>query len=58
MKGLTSAVGNALNTYKSTAHIKKRVVLAASREAAERASIKDSTVEPEINTNIDAQDET
>ena len=58
MKGLASVIRNALNTYKSTAHIKKRVVLAASREAAERASIKDSTVEPEINTNIDAQDET
>ena len=57
MKGLASSVGNALNNYKSTVHIKKRYVLAVSRAAAERASIEDSTVEPEINTNSDAQDE-
>ena len=56
MKGLSSAVGNALKDYKSTAHIKKRDVLAASRAAAERASIEDSTAEPEINTNSDTQD--
>ena len=57
MKGLTSAVGNALNAYKSTVHNKKRDVLAESRAAAEQDIIKDSTVEPEINTNSDAQDE-
>ena len=56
MKGLTSAVGNALNNYKSTVHIKKRDVLSASRAAAKQTSIKDSMVEPEINTNRDAQD--
>ena len=56
MKGLASDVINTINDYKSTIHIKKRDVLAASRAAAERASIKDSTVEPDINTNSDAQD--
>ena len=54
MKGPASAIGNALNNYKLTVHIKTRDVLAASRAAAERASIKDSTVKPKINTNIDA----
>ena len=57
MKGLVSAVGNALNDYKLTAHIKKRDVLAASRAATEQASTEDRTFEPEINTNSDAQDE-
>ena len=57
MKGLASAVGNALNDYKSTIHIKKQDVLAASRAAAERSSIEDSTVKLEINTNSDEQDE-
>ena len=56
MKGLASAVGNTLNDYKSTVHIKKQDVLTALRAAAERASIEDSTVEPEINMNSDAQD--
>ena len=55
MKVLASAVGNTLNADKSTVHIKKRDVLAASRAAAKRASIKDITVEPEINTNSDEQ---
>ena len=45
-----------LNNYKSTVHIKKRDVLAASRAAAECASTDDSTVEPEIANNRDAQD--
>ena len=53
---MLSAIGNALNNYKLTVHIKKRDVLAVSRAAAERASIKDSTAEPDINTNSDAQD--
>ena len=57
IKGLTSDVGNALNDYKLTVHIKKRDVIAASREAAERASTDDSTVKQEINNNSDAQDE-
>ena len=57
MKGLASAVRNALNNYKLTFHIKKRDVISASRAAAERSNIKDSTVKPEINTNSDTQDE-
>ena len=57
MKVLVSAVINVLNAYKSTVHVKKRDVLAASRSAAEQASTEDSTVKPEINKNIDAQDE-
>ena len=57
MKGLASAVGNALNAYKSMVHIKKRDVITASRAAAERASIEDSTFKLDINTNSDAQDE-
>ena len=56
MKGLTSNISNALNHYKSTSHINKRDVLAASRAAAERASIDGSTVEPDIANNGDAQD--
>ena len=44
IKGMASAAGNALNNYKSMVHIKKREVLAASRAAAERDSIEDSTV--------------
>ena len=46
MKGLANDVCNALNNYKSTVHIKKRDVLAASRVDAERASTNNSTVEP------------
>ena len=57
MKGLAIDVGNTLNDYKSTVHIKKRDVLAASRAAAKRASTDDSTVEPEIDNNSNAQDE-
>ena len=56
MKGLASAVGNALNAYKSTVHIKKRDVLAASRAAVKQATIEDSTVELEVNTNSNAKD--
>ena len=56
MKGLTSNVSNALNKYKSTIHIKSRDILAASRAAAERASTNDSTVEPDIANNSDAQE--
>ena len=54
MKRLASAVGNALNKYKSTVHIKIRDVLSASKAAAKQAGIEDSTVEPEIDTNSDA----
>ena len=57
MKVLGSAVGNALNDYKLTVHVKKRKVIAGSRASAKRSSIEDSTVEPEINTNSDALDE-
>ena len=57
MKGLASDINNVLNKYKSTIHIKKRDVLAASRAAADRASTDDSTIDPEITDNIDAQDE-
>ena len=57
MKGLARAIGNALNAYKSTVHIKQRDVLAAYRAAAKRSRIEDSIVELEINTNSDAQDE-
>ena len=56
MKGLASTVRNALNAYKSIVHIKKQDLLTASRAAAKRTSIKDSTDESEINTNRDAQD--
>ena len=57
MKVLASNVVNPLNDYKSTVHIKKRDVLAASRSAAKRASTDNSTVKPEIGNNSDAQDE-
>ena len=56
IKGLVIDVGNALNSYKSTIHIKKRDVLAASKAAAERARTNNSTVEPDIANNSDAQD--
>ena len=56
MKGLASKVSNALNNYKSTVHIKNRDVLAVLRAASERASTDDSTVEPEIANNSNAQD--
>ena len=46
-----------LNQYKSTIHIKKRDVLAASRAAADRASTDNITVKPDITNNINAQDE-
>ena len=46
MKGLESAIGNALNHYNLTVHIKKIYVLTASRAASERSRIEDSTVEP------------
>ena len=51
MKGLASDVGNTLNDYKSTVHIKKRDVLMASRASDERTSTNDSTVEQEIDNN-------
>ena len=46
MKGLASKVRNALNEYKSTIHINKRDVLAASRAVAKRASTYNSTIKP------------
>ena len=54
MKGLTGNVNNVINEYKSTIHIKKRDVLAASRATAERASTNNSTVEKEIANNSNA----
>ena len=57
MKGLASAVNNALNDLKTTVHIKKRDALAASRAAAKRASTDDSTVKAEIDNNSNTQDE-
>ena len=54
IKVLASVVGNELNDYKLTVHIKKRDMLVALRVAAELDIIEDSTVEPEINTNSDA----
>ena len=57
MKGLASDINNALNKYKSTIQIKKRDVIAASRAATNCASTNDSTVDPGITNNSDAQDE-
>ena len=57
MKGLASNVINAINDYKSTIHIKKRELLAASRAASERANTNDRTVKPKIANNSDAQGE-
>ena len=57
MKGLASNGNNVLNRYKFTILIKKRDVLAASREAAKHASTNNSTVNPEIANNSDAQNE-
>ena len=48
MKGLAIDVNNALNKYKSTIHIKKRDVLAASQAADEHASTNNSTIKPKI----------
>ena len=57
MKGLASDVNNALNKYKSTIHINKFDVIAASRAAIECASTNDSTSDPEIANNSDSQEE-
>ena len=56
MKGLTVNIRNTLIYYKSKVHIKKRDMLVASRAAAECASTNNSTLEPEIMNNSDAQD--
>ena len=56
MKALGSDLSNALDKYKSIVHIKKRDVLAASRAAANRANTNNSTTEPVIANNSDAQD--
>ena len=52
MKGLGSDVGNALNDYKLTVHIKNRDVLAALRAAAKRAITDNITIKPDIDNNI------
>ena len=57
MKGLASDVNNALNKYKSTIHINKIDVIAASRAAVERARTNDSTVKPDVANNSDSQEE-
>ena len=57
MKGLASDKSNALNEYKSAINIKNRDVLAASKVAADLISTDVSTIEPEITTNSDAQEE-
>ena len=57
MKGLAIHISNALNEYRSTIHIKKRNILLASRVAVNRASTENSTVEPDITNNSNAQDE-
>ena len=49
-------VGNALNKYNLTVHIKKIDVLAALRAAAERASTDNRTVKPDIDNNSDVLD--
>ena len=46
MKGMTSDVGNAINDYKSTVHIKNRYVIAELIAAAKRASTNNITVKP------------
>ena len=57
MKGLASDICNALNEYKLTIDIKKRDLLATSRAAVNLVSTDESTVEPEITKNSDAQNE-
>ena len=57
MKGLARNVSNAFNEYKSTIHIKKRDIIAASIATSKRASANDITVEPEIVNNSDKQEE-
>ena len=57
MKVLVSNISNALNEYRSSINIKKRDVLAASRTSSNLVSIDNSTVDPEITNNINAQDE-
>ena len=56
MKGLAIDISNTLNEYRSTIHIKKRDVFAASRAAANQSSTNNSTTDKEITNNIDAQD--
>ena len=56
MKGLVSDVGNALNDYKSTVHIKKRDVLASLIGAAKIAITGDSTIKSVIDNNSNTQD--
>ena len=56
MKGLASDIRNTLNEYKLTINIKKRDMIAAPRAAANLFSTYDSTVNPEITNNSDAQD--
>ena len=57
MKVLASDTSNALNEYKSTINIKNRDMLAASKAANNLSSTDSITIEPEITTNSNAQDE-
>ena len=56
MKELASDVGNTINEYKLTVHIKKSDVLTALRASAEHASTDNSSVKPEIDNNSNTQD--
>ena len=58
MKGLISTAKNTLTEYKATISIKRKDVLKDSKDAADRLSNSSSTtVQPEIATNSDAQEE-
>ena len=56
LRRLARDIRNALNEYKSTININKRDVLASSIAAANLVSTDDSTVDPEITNNSNAQD--
>ena len=56
LRRLGRDIRNALNEYKSTININKRDVLASSIAAANLVSTDDSTVDPEITNNSNAQE--
>ena len=57
MKGLLAATTNSLKAIMSTKLVTRSSVLKASKTAAAAASTATNTVEPEITTNADAQEE-
>ena len=58
MKGLISTAKNTLTEYKATISIKRKDVLKDSKDATDRLSNSSgTTVQPEIATNSDTQDE-